>query len=55
MSCLSGDKYLILKVYCSCLFDRAHLEKGNFTLSRGASMEVKEYMVQCFYSWFGGN
>lgn len=53
MLCLPDDRHLTLKVYCSYLFDYAHLEKGNFTFSHGApyaSMEVKY-----FYSWFGGN
>lgn len=49
---------LLLQVYCRYLFDYAHLEKGNFTLSHGAPhayMEVKEYKVKYFYLWFGGN
>ena len=58
MSCLPDDKYLILKVYCSCLFDHAHLKKGNFTCSMVLlkyMWRVKEYMVKYFDSWFGGN
>lgn len=42
---------IILKVYCSYLFDCARLEMGNFTFSQGApalSVEVKEYKVEIF-------
>lgn len=38
MPCLPGNKYLILKVYCSFFFDCPHLKKGNFIFSQGVPL-----------------
>lgn len=46
----------IVKVYCSYLFYCAHLEEGTFPhAAPSLSVEVKEWKVKYFCSWFGGD